>query len=527
MASKRINQLSTISGVAASDLLVVYDVSDGTTEKTKSILYSDLEKQFDTLYYSGDEAVIATNRGADIYDSSGNSPQMYLRRSNGTINASMTATTTSFIIHNANNSALLRLQQDNYSGVNKDVFTGDGDGPAKLYYAGEEKLATTNSGVDITGDIHCNDLYTDGSSVHIGDTVLSDDSGVLEVNGSPLGSFTRKNVIINGNFNVWQRNNSFTGVLHEEPTADRWVYYKDGAMVHTVSRSTDVPTLTESGSKILYSLLMDCTTADTNIGVDDLCMIGNRIEGYDIQQLMSKTITISFWVKATKTGIYSVALNSTGDSRGYVDSYTVNSSDTWEKKTITLDMDDGTSGTWDFKYGVGLSVYFTLAAGTTQSPGSWSGTRYAATGQVNACDSTSNSFRLAQVQLEIGDNPTDFEYRTFSEELAMCQRYFTKSYNYLTYAGTSTSSNVIECISYSTDYGAACVKFPVEMRSGPSISIWSRTGVANSCSINGDNSVAANTGYVGTKGIGFIRSTSSEFTSGEWVEFHYYADSEL
>ncbi len=121
-----------------------------------------------------------------------------------------------------------------------------------------------------------------------------------------------KNKIINGAFNIWQRGvGPVTATDGGYNAPDRFGYEKTGAMIHSVSRSTDVPAVsTTAGATcglLNYSLLVDCTTIDGSIAAGDYCYIRQMIEGYNILALAQRTFTLSFWVKATKTGIYCVA----------------------------------------------------------------------------------------------------------------------------------------------------------------------------------------------------------------------------
>ena len=186
--------------------------------------------------------------------------------------------------------------------------------------------------------------------------------------------------------------------------------------------------------------MADITTADTSIAAGDLTATGYRIEGYDYAQLAGGNATLSFWVKGTKTGIHCVAFQNSAGNRSYVAEYTINTTATWEKKTITVPLTE-TGGTWDYTNGIGLAIVWTLASGTTfqTTKDTWQTGNYVATSnQVNACDNVANDFRITQVQLEKGDTATPFEYRHFEEEIALCQRYYEKSYNIDVAPGTTT-----------------------------------------------------------------------------------------
>ena len=178
--------------------------------------------------------------------------------------------------------------------------------------------------------------------------------------------FSNKNAIINGDFNIWQRGTSFSSVVSASYSADRWQYDKNGTMVHNISRSTDVPTIAQSGRIFNYSLLVGCQTSQSMIGSGNYAAILHKIEGYNFLPLAQKAVTLSFWVKSTKPGIYCVSLRNdvyAPVDRSCVKEFNINNSDTWEFKTITFPASPVT-GSWNYNNGCGLCLSFSLAVGT-------------------------------------------------------------------------------------------------------------------------------------------------------------------
>ena len=124
------------------------------------------------------------------------------------------------------------------------------------------------------------------------------------------GGLTGRNLIINGAFQVWQRATAATDVGGENvyKTADRWVFWENTDGAFTTERSTDVP----SGQGFAYSLKAACTTDDTSLAAGQFSLIGQKIEAQNLLQLnygtsSAKTMTLSFWVKSNKTGVYCVS----------------------------------------------------------------------------------------------------------------------------------------------------------------------------------------------------------------------------
>ncbi len=113
------------------------------------------------------------------------------------------------------------------------------------------------------------------------DTITTPDgTGNITFSRPIVGNLTaQKNLIINGDFDIWQRGTSFAAAANATFTADRWKYIKTGTMVHTISRSTDVPTVAESGHLSNYSLLADCTTVDSSADATDRCGMRYNMKG--------------------------------------------------------------------------------------------------------------------------------------------------------------------------------------------------------------------------------------------------------
>ena len=251
--------------------------------------------------------------------------------------------------------------------------------------------------------------------------------------GLNVNQYGNRNLIINGAMQCYQRG-SYTITTAGSPEyggLDRfhvWTYTSSEQVVADITQATDVP----SGNGFAYSYKFDVTTAESAVAAGEALLIGQFIEAQNVQHLeygtsSAKDVTMSFWIKSTKTGTYCFNINQPDGSRVYVKEYTVDASDTWEKKIITIPGD--ASGTINNDNGRGLWVQWVLMAGTDRqgTANAWRGSQFelATSNQVNAVDSASNNIYLTGVQLEVGDTATDFEHRTFADEMAKCQRYYT------------------------------------------------------------------------------------------------------
>ena len=254
-----------------------------------------------------------------------------------------------------------------------------------------------------------------------------------------IGSQTaqgNKNFIINGDMQCWQRATAATTVTNAYATVDRYKFTENTSGAFSSERSTDTPTGTG------YSLKLQCTTADTSMAAGDYAYMVQNIEAQNLQSLQygtssAKTLTLSFWVKSSKTGTYAIVFSKL-DNTVYLfrHEYTIDSANTWEKKTITISPTAGSTsfitsaaGAIDNDNGTGCSVFWWLCSGTDLNGGTsnaWSSNtaHYTTTNQVNWFDSTSNNFYLAQVQLEIGEVATAFEHEDLGTALRKCKRYY-------------------------------------------------------------------------------------------------------
>ena len=243
----------------------------------------------------------------------------------------------------------------------------------------------------------------------------------------------RRNLIINGAMQVAQRGTSATvgpnGTGEGYTTVDRFENQLNGSVVSTFTQSTDAPPGFANSAKI------EVTTADSSLSASEFWQFRQGIEGQNLQSIGkgtsdAKSLTVSFWVKSNKTGTYTAELQDVDNDRSNGLAYTVNSSNTWEHKTLTYNAD--TSGAFNNDNGESVRLTFWLVADTTWSSGTFTnGTWGAATAanrvhssQVNLGDTVGNEWYITGVQLELGDKATPFEHRSFGEELALCRRYY-------------------------------------------------------------------------------------------------------
>ena len=280
-------------------------------------------------------------------------------------------------------------------------------------------------------------------------------------------NYSNRSVVYNGAMRIAQRGTNFTGVTASGTfPVDRFLFHVGSLGTWTLSQSTDVPT----GQGLSHSIKCDVTTANASPSGTAYARIDQRFEGQDLQRFCkgtanAKNFAVSFWVKSPKTGTHIVQLQDQDNSRTVSKAYTVSSANTWEKKELIFPAD--TTGAFDNDNGGSLFLCFYLAVGTGYQGGTLQTTwgtpvnNTRATGQVNVADSTSNDFYLTGVQMEASSYCSEFEHRSFGDELLRCYRYYyrLKGEDNKTYMiGMSDNDNV-------NIYGF--FHFPVPMRIPP------------------------------------------------------------
>ena len=242
----------------------------------------------------------------------------------------------------------------------------------------------------------------------------------------------RRNILYNGAMTIAQRGTSFTslGDTAGVYSLDRMRFgFTMNSGRFTITQSTDTP------NGFANSLKIDVTTAESSLNAASGCAIGQFIEGQDVQQFKKGTsdaeqYTLSFHVKSNVTGTYIVELFDFDNTRQVSKSYTIDSANTWERKTITFPAD--TTGAFGNDNDKSLAVQWFFASGTDRTSGtlntSWASSTDAnrIVGQTNLFSSTDNELYITGMQLEIGSTATPFEHRSVGEELALCQRYYVE-----------------------------------------------------------------------------------------------------
>lgn len=283
-------------------------------------------------------------------------------------------------------------------------------------------------------------------------------------------------IIINGDMTISQRGFSSATAIGSSNAynLDRYIGREvtDGGL--NVEQSTTAPTGFKNSLKVTVS------SADSSLSADQRAYILTKIEGNRVPQLAfgtsgAKNITLAFYIRSSVTGTFSGSVTNEAENRSFPFTYTVDSADTWERKTVNIDGD--TSGTWDTDNTTGLEIYFSLGMGSTYSgtAGSWAGAQYfAASSTTNLIATNSATWHLTGLQIEEGTFDTntipDFPFESFKSNLQRCMRYYFNHY-------TPNDNGLYGLFTaHTSSAGRMPYRFVVPMRDAPTVSSSSASG---------------------------------------------------
>lgn len=341
-----------------------------------------------------------------------------------------------------------------------------------------------------------------------------------------------KNLIINGDFRIWQRNTTFalttSGTTY---TADRWALSTTTPQGNfTVSRTTGLDAYVSAG--MACRITSNASSAPGNLRFRQI------IEGFNCGQLQwgtpnAKPLTIQFKVYASQAGTYALHIQNNflgaNTDRSYVTTFTVNAANTYETKTITIP--GCIDGIWNKNTAFGILIGFDLgsSSNSTSTLNSWLAGQFFGTPTAISIGSTIGAYiEFGDIQAEVGSNATTYEYLPYELSLLRCQRYYAKSYNINVFPGEITSDGSV--LSYVADSASTTqrsnIEWPVRMRVTPTVICWNtRTGASGS----GYDSSGATPQFTGAMQNSEIRARFQFAPTpvGRWIEWHYTVDAEL
>jgi len=344
-------------------------------------------------------------------------------------------------------------------------------------------------------------------------------------------NLSNRNIVINGAAQVNQRG-SQTGKTSSTYFVDRFRCAMGNAGTWNLTRSSESP------NGFARSMKLDCTTAKSSLDADSYMIFQQKIEGYNVQAFAkgtsaAKQFAVSFYLKSNVSGTYTAEVQDNDNNRIISKTFTV-SDGNWNRYSLIFPAD--TTGAFGDDNGHSMSLNIWLMGGSNYTSGTLNTSSWAtkananrvSSSNVNVASSTSNELYFTGVQIEVGDTVTDFEHRSFAQELALCQRYYETSHSYGTAFGTNTSEG--KFLQNGSTNGAgnqqSTIYFRTTKRANPTVTghydgttgSWygARSGASGTTSVSFDligmnsfrayNSIGAN--YVASEHIGHWQAVS-------------------
>jgi len=342
---------------------------------------------------------------------------------------------------------------------------------------------------------------------------------------SSSGLYGFKNRLINSAMVIDQRNaGASVTATGSNYSLDRWQMLASVSSKFTVQQSSTAP------SGFTKSLLVTSSAA-TSLGATDYYLITQKIEGFNTADLGwgaagASSVTVSFWVRSSLTGTFGFVVRNGAGNRLYPASYTINSANTFEYKTVTIAGD--TTGTWPTDNSIGIEIDFGLGVGSTYSntAGTWTTGGLGTTGATSVVGTNGATFYITGVQLEKGSTATSFDYRPYGTELLLCQRYYeTSAYPDVTFTSASMRGGVC----FTGGNTASGYSFLVPKRSNsPTVTLYSRSNASGAVSLVATGADVTGCTASGLNATGFrIISLGSAQTAGVGIESGWTVSSEL
>ena len=367
------------------------------------------------------------------------------------------------------------------------------------------------------------------------------------------GGTNFKNLIINGDFQIAQRSTSaVTAGNGTFTTVDRWKTFTGnlGGAYTTQQKTNSLADQATTGQE--NYLEIKCTSTDSSVHTQAYAMVRQHVEASSFLQSKlrygtsdAQKLTLSFWFKSNLTGTHSMSWYYNGSTDGgttyyYPFNFTVSSANTWEKKIITIPAPPTSYGSINVgsyaATGGLLNINLQIGANYQDPAGSWTGNvAYASEDVPNFFTSTDNNILITAIQLEVGDDASDFEYIPFDVQLQRCQRYYEKSYNYSVAPGTSSTYEGTHLAELLADGTTTRIKildsrFSVRKRAAPTMTFYTSDGGAsgeiNNYSSGADKTISS-IGNTSETSIGRYFSMTDAGAADEQYEFQYEANAEL
>jgi hypothetical protein len=425
----------------------------------------------------------------------------------------------------------------NNAANNENLITAEETGAAKLFYADSDKLETTAVGIWVNGALKGDsvelsdakkiklgtsgdlEIYHGGSNsvvdnVGTGEILIKDSgnekvevsstgvkvTGNLEVTGPSKGICTN-NLFINGSMEIDQRRAGAAYTGGNAYLVDKWELHANGADEYVTAQQH---TLTKASDALPWAAglrsSLHITNGNQTSGADvaDYLGLKHHFEaqnvvnsGWDYNST-SSYVTLSFWIKSSVAqNFYGYIRTQDGTTQAYIFETGSLTADTWTKVTKTIP--GHANITIDNNSDAGLSLFLHAFWGTNYT-GTTTLNQWAAySGSVRTPNSTSTwwttndaTLEVTGFQLEVGEIANDFKTEKWTDELQKCKRYYQKSYEYQDAPGNNTAAGIVldryggsSGITNRTDLA---IRWEVEMRTSPTVTVYSKVGTSGKCS---------------------------------------------
>ena len=406
--------------------------------------------------------------------------------------------------------------------LNSPAFTGAPTAPTPAAADNSTRLATTAFSA-------ANEVRTD-----IVQTLTAAQQAQARSNiyAAPFDALAYNGMQINGSMAVSQfYGTTAAGLVNTQAyIVDGWIAaLNSSSLTITGQQVTDAPPGYSASMKI------SVTSPSITPAAGDYCVFFHKVEGYRSARLgfgtaSASPVSIGFWAKVNRAGLYSGALKNGADNRSYPFTFTMNGSATWQFVTITIPGD--TAGTWASDNTAGIQLTLCMMAGTTYSgpTGAWASVNYLGANAINGVAASSDYMQITGAIILPGiELPSaaraPFIMRPFGLELGMCQRYFEKSYDYATLPGGISQNGIALSVGQfpASNIGGLSAIFKERKRAVPTMTAYSPGSGGAGLAHDGPNNVDLSVSWTG--GIGescaaclvTIGATSTLAISMQWT----------
>ena len=296
------------------------------------------------------------------------------------------------------------------------------------------------------------------------------------------GIRTGRNMVINGCMRFAQRGTTYTPASTDYGSLDRWKAVISTGSKISISQASDG--IIPNNLSNYYAHIQ--VAASHTVGSSQFFLFWQSIEGNIFSQSQfgsaeAKPLTLSFWVRSNAKGKFGGSLENNAQNRSfpwYVDIEELNE---WEYKTVHIP--PCRDGTWNTTTSAGAYLMFSM--GTSIAGGlsnyDWQGSqKLGPVEEVRRVELfTSTYVDITGVQLEVGSEASPFDYKSYQEELALCQRYY--------YAITGTPWATSGSNLGNNQRQALSWNLPTTMRANPSLTYKDNSGNASRVTYHSNN----------------------------------------